>query len=236
MLLIPGFLAGDGSLALMANWLRRAGYRPSRAGMLANVDCSGAGHERLEERLERLVAEQGQRAVVDRPEPRRQHGQGARGAAARPGLRPDHARLAAAWTRSPCTRSCALQVEAVSRLGSLGAPRLFKRSCLDGECCASFWEALVGPAAPRRRLRLGLLAQRRRRRLARLPRPGADEHVEIAPSHCGMAVSPARLACCRRRARALPRAEARRRPASAGSPSREVAGSLSLGKLRPCVP
>ena len=30
-LLIPGFLAGDASLSLMADWLRRAGYRPSRA-------------------------------------------------------------------------------------------------------------------------------------------------------------------------------------------------------------
>src|ERR687892_2108286 len=40
-LLIPGFLAGDGSLALMADWLRRAGYRPSRAGMVANVACGG---------------------------------------------------------------------------------------------------------------------------------------------------------------------------------------------------
>ncbi len=41
VLLIPGFLAGDGSLAMMAGWLKRAGYRPSRAGMRANVDCSG---------------------------------------------------------------------------------------------------------------------------------------------------------------------------------------------------
>src|SRR4051812_46545566 len=63
-LLIPGFMAGDGSLALMSDWLRRGGYRPSRAGMVANVGCAGREHERLERRLERLVAEQGQRAVV----------------------------------------------------------------------------------------------------------------------------------------------------------------------------
>ena len=42
VLLIPGFLAGDGSLAVMSDWLRRCGYRPSRAGMVVNVDCSGA--------------------------------------------------------------------------------------------------------------------------------------------------------------------------------------------------
>src|SRR5918998_1562165 len=64
VLLVPGFLAGDGSLGLMANWLNRAGYRATRAGMRANVDCSGAVLERLEERLERVVSEQGSRAVV----------------------------------------------------------------------------------------------------------------------------------------------------------------------------
>ena len=41
VLLIPGFLAGDGSLAPMSDWLRRAGFRPSRAGIVANVDCAG---------------------------------------------------------------------------------------------------------------------------------------------------------------------------------------------------
>ena len=35
VLLIPGFLAGDGALPGMSDWLRRCGYRPSRAGMVA---------------------------------------------------------------------------------------------------------------------------------------------------------------------------------------------------------
>ena len=64
MLLIPGFLAGDGSLGVMANWLKRADYRPTRAGIRANVDCSGALLERLEQRLEPIVAEQGRRAAI----------------------------------------------------------------------------------------------------------------------------------------------------------------------------
>src|SRR5918999_5282142 len=63
-LLIPGFMAGDPSLALMSDWLRRAGYRPTRAGMRSNVGCSGAGLGALEERLERAVERQGERAVV----------------------------------------------------------------------------------------------------------------------------------------------------------------------------
>src|SRR5918998_6537539 len=189
-LLIPGFLAGDGSLALMADWLRRAGYRPSRAGMRANVSCSGAALERLEERLERIVAEQGRRAVVI--------GQSRGGSMAKvlAGRRPD---LVGGLVTlgSPHVDPLAvhplvrLQVEAVSRLGSLGAPGLFKRSCLDGECCSAFWDDLAEPLP--RDLRLvcvysksdGVVDWR-----ACLD-PHAAELVEIRASHCGMAVSSA---------------------------------------------
>ena len=64
VLLIPGFMAGDGSLSMMAGWLKRAGYRPSRAGIVSNVNCAGVLLPRLERRLERLVSEQGQRAAI----------------------------------------------------------------------------------------------------------------------------------------------------------------------------
>src|SRR4051812_50056598 len=59
VLLIPGFLAGDGSLSMMAGWLKRAGYRPSRAGIVANVNCAGTLMPRLEERLPRARPPQG---------------------------------------------------------------------------------------------------------------------------------------------------------------------------------
>ena len=52
VLLIPGFLAGDGSLGTMTQWLRGAGYRTKRAGIRANVACSELACTRLEERLE----------------------------------------------------------------------------------------------------------------------------------------------------------------------------------------
>src|SRR4029450_3534599 len=54
VLLIPGFLAGDGSLPPMARWLKRAGYRPSRAGIVSNVNCAGALMPRLVKALARL--------------------------------------------------------------------------------------------------------------------------------------------------------------------------------------
>ncbi len=53
-LLIPGFMAGDGSLALMADWLRRAGYRPSQGGH--------AGERRLRRRRRTQRLERGSSA------------------------------------------------------------------------------------------------------------------------------------------------------------------------------
>ena len=150
MLLIPGFMAGDVSLELMAGWLRRAGYRTTRAGMRANVDCSGAILERLEKRLDWIVGEQGKRAVVIG----QSRGGGLAKVLAR--RRPDLV-CGIVTLGSPQLDPLAvhplvrLQVEAVGRLGSLGAPGLFRRSCLDGECCSGFWEGLVGAAARRRR-------------------------------------------------------------------------------------
>ena len=149
VLLIPGFLAGDGSLALMANWLRRTGHRPSRAGMLRQRRLLRAPPStRLEKRLEKLVREQGQ--------PRRDRR--ARAAAA---ASPRCSRRAGPtwWPASstlgspqvdplavhPLVRA---QVRGRGRLGSLGAPGLFKRSCIDGDCCADFWER-PGRVAPR---------------------------------------------------------------------------------------
>ncbi|MBA3261854.1 MAG: alpha/beta hydrolase [Thermoleophilaceae bacterium] len=209
VLLIPGFLAGDGSLAPMADWLRRAGYRPSRAGMRANVGCSGAAHERLEQRLDRMVAEQGQRAVVI--------GQSRGGSMAKvlAVRRPDLV-CGLVTLGSPHVNPLAvhplvrLQVDAVSRLGSLGAPGLFKRSCLDGDCCSSFWTDLSTPLTPG----VGFVAVYSRSDgvvdwKACLD-PSADDHVEISASHCGMAVSPAAWRAVAQALERFRRAEARR--------------------------
>jgi triacylglycerol lipase len=218
VLLIPGFLAGDGSLAVMSNWLGRCGYRPGRVGMIANVDCSSAALARLEPRLERLVAEQGSRAALV--------GQSRGGSLAkvlarrRPELvcgivtlgSPELEPLAV----HPLVR---LQLQAVSTLGSLGAPRLFKRSCLDGACCASFWKDLAAPL-PRG---VGFVSVYSRTDgivdwracLA----PGA-EHVEARGSHIGMAVNPSVWRAVARALDRFRRAEARRRPPRKVKPGR----------------
>jgi triacylglycerol lipase len=208
-LLIPGFLAGDGSLALMADWLRRCGFRPARAGMRSNVGCAGNGLPALEERLERVVSEQGQRAVVI--------GQSRGGSMAKvlAVRRPDLV-CGLVTLGSPHVEPLAVHpvvragVEAVSRLGSIGIPGLFKRSCLDGECCASFWEDLTAAPAPG----VGFVAVFSRSDgivdwRACLD-PSADAQVEIRTSHCGMAVSPAAWRAVATALERFARAEARR--------------------------
>src|SRR5215212_5790139 len=55
VMLIPGFLAGDGSLGTMTKWLRANGYRTRRAGIRSNIGCSQEACRRLEERVEALA-------------------------------------------------------------------------------------------------------------------------------------------------------------------------------------
>jgi triacylglycerol lipase len=218
VLLIPGFLAGDGSLALMSGWLGRCGYRPGRAGMIANVDCSSAALARLERRLERLVGEQKRRATII--------GQSRGGSLAKvlARRRPDLV-CGIITLGSPELRPLAvhplvrIQLEAVSTLGSLGAPRLFRRSCVDGDCCATFWEDLAGPL-PRG---VGFVSVYSRTDgivdwracLA----PGAEQ-VEVGSSHIGMAINPSAWRAVAAALERFGRAEARRRPAQAGRLSR----------------
>lgn len=57
LLLIPGFMAGDWSLGLLADWLRRMGYRPRGSGILVNARHSEPTLAALQVRL-RAVAEQ----------------------------------------------------------------------------------------------------------------------------------------------------------------------------------
>jgi triacylglycerol lipase len=220
-LLIPGFLAGDASLALMSDWLRRAGYRPSRTGIRVNADCGGAAVARLEERLEGAVREQGQRAIVI--------GQSRGGSFAKvlAVRRPDLV-CGLVTLGSPHVKPLAvhplvrLHVEAVSRLGSLGAPGLFKRSCLEDDCCASFWEELATPMSAGTGFVSiysrsdGIVDWR-----ACLD-PAADELVEISSSHIGMAVSPAAWRAVAKALEGFRRAEAKRQPGARQRPARKL--------------
>ena len=46
--LVPGFGGDDYSLAALAGWLRRVGYRPAVCGFVLNADRSERALERVE--------------------------------------------------------------------------------------------------------------------------------------------------------------------------------------------
>ena len=64
VVLLPGFLAGDPSLLVLASWLRRIGHRPYGCGFVANVDCSDRALERVERRVEQLHRRHGRRVAL----------------------------------------------------------------------------------------------------------------------------------------------------------------------------
>ena len=64
VLAVPGFLAGDASLAVLRAWLRRCGYRAYRSGIAWNVDCSEAAVRRLDRRLAEVADRSGRPVTV----------------------------------------------------------------------------------------------------------------------------------------------------------------------------
>jgi triacylglycerol lipase len=64
VVLMPGFLAGDNSLAVLAAWLWRLGYRPHVCGFVANIDCSDRALARVERRVASLCGRTGRRVAV----------------------------------------------------------------------------------------------------------------------------------------------------------------------------
>jgi triacylglycerol lipase len=144
VMLIPGFLAGDLSLGLMARWLDRIGHEPCRASIRVNADCTGRAVRRLEETLERVADKHGRKPAIV--------GQSRGGTMARilAVRRPDlierivclGAPLTDQFAVHPLVRA---HVEAVALLGSLGVPGTFSHGCRLGECCAPAREGVSAP-------------------------------------------------------------------------------------------
>ena len=141
VVLVPGFLAGDTSLAVMARSLRQRGFRTYRALIRANVGCTRRAADQLEARLESVAQRRGSRVQVVG------HSLGgllARGVAVR---RPDlvagiitlgSPMLAPAAHHVSLTRS----VDVLVRLSRAGVRGLMAEDCVSGECArASFQES-----------------------------------------------------------------------------------------------
>jgi pimeloyl-ACP methyl ester carboxylesterase len=186
VMLIAGFLAGDPSLGVMARWLRDLGYRPTRAGMRANVDCTERSLGRLELQLEAAAERRGRKVSIV--------GQSRGGTMARilAVRRPDLVHqiiclgspLTDQFDVHPLVRT---QVRAVALLGTLGVPGLFRYGCGRG-CCAQADRDLLAPFPPE----VGFISVYSRSDGVVAWRACLDpaaRHLEVDSSHVGMAVS-----------------------------------------------
>lgn len=186
MLLIPGFLAGDTSLAMLAGWLWRRGHAVRTAGMWFNLDCSERTVARLEQRAAEFAAEQRSPITVI--------GQSRGGLFARALTvrRPDIASHAV-MLGSPVLDQLAVAtsteraIRAVANLGTLGLPGMLSFDCGDGECCASFRKDLLRPR-PHGTTLTSIYSRSDAIIDWRTCLDPHAEQVEVNSSHCGMSV------------------------------------------------
>jgi pimeloyl-ACP methyl ester carboxylesterase len=139
VVLVPGFLAGDGTLKLMSAVLRRQGFRTYRSHIRANVGCTRAAAAQLESRLESIALRRGSRVQIVG------HSLGgmiARGVAVR---RPDlvsgivtmgSPMLAPGAHHQSLSRS----VDVLIRLSRAGVPGLMSEECVAGACAWQSFE------------------------------------------------------------------------------------------------
>ncbi len=144
VLLVPGFMAGDQSLGVLAGWLRRRGSSTERAGILFNADCAERTVGGIEARLHRFAAKAGGPVVLI--------GQSRGGELARVvALRNPELVSSLVMLGSPVLDPLSVgplvlgAVRSVARLGDLGLPRVFSSECGRGACCARFREDLLAP-------------------------------------------------------------------------------------------
>ena len=188
VLLVPGFMAGDTSLALMARTLRRRGFRTYRSHMHANVGCTFTATTLLESRLESIAIRRGSRVQIVG------HSLGgmlARGLAVR---RPDLV-SGIVTMGSPMLAPGAHHrlltggVSVLNRLSAVGLKGFMSRECVSGPCAEISFHEVRQPLPPGVAMtnvysrRDGIVDWK-----ACIDPEG--EHVEVRASHIGLALDP----------------------------------------------
>lgn len=188
VVLVPGFLAGDGSLALMARSLRRHGFRTYRAHIHANVGCTVNAAAQLEARIESIAIRRDSRVQLVG------HSLGgllARGLAVR---RPDLV-SGIVTMGSPMLApgahhaSLSASVEVLVRLSRAGVSGLMAEDCVAGDCARQSFDESREPVPPG----VAFTAIYSRRDGIVDWRACVDPlatAVEVTASHLGMAVDP----------------------------------------------
>lgn len=188
VVLVPGFMAGDSSLALMARALRHQGFRTYRSNIRANVGCTLNAAAQLESRLESIALRRGGRVQIVG------HSLGgmlARGLAVR---RPDLV-SGIVTMGSPMLApgahhvSLTASVDVLVRLSRAGLPGLMSEDCVAGSCARQSFDESRRPVPADVRFtaiyskRDGIVDWRACVDPLAVP-------VEVTTSHLGMAVDP----------------------------------------------
>jgi triacylglycerol lipase len=143
VVLLPGFLAGDQTLLVLAAWIRRIGYRPFTCGFVANVQCSDRALERVERRVEQLHQRHGRRVALIG------HSRGGHYARALGSRRPDlvsHAVSMGAGLREMLAVSYPTEaVVAAARRAQQRTGRARSPLCLTEGCDCTFAQDFVRP-------------------------------------------------------------------------------------------
>jgi triacylglycerol lipase len=189
VLLVPGFLAGDYTLAGMNRHLRRQGYRVYRSGIVANVGCIDRSAEALERRVEEIAARRERKVMVVG------HSLGgmiARGLAARrPDLVSGIVTMGSPMLAPGAAHQLLIaQVGVLRRLSGMGLSRLMSADCTSGSCALRMWEESRRPL-PEAFPFLAVYSKRDGITDWRACIDPAARAAEVRTSHCGMALDPA---------------------------------------------
>jgi pimeloyl-ACP methyl ester carboxylesterase len=188
VLLVPGFLAGDGTLAFMARSLRQQGFRTYRSHIHANVGCTLNAAAQMESRLESIVLRRGSRVQIVG------HSLGgmlARGLAVR---RPDLV-SGIVTLGSPMMAPGAhhgvlsLGVDMLVRLSRAGVPGLMSEDCVAGSCAQQSWDESREPV-PDDVTFTAIYSKRDGICDWRACIDPTATAIEVTASHVGMAVDP----------------------------------------------
>ena len=188
VLLVPGFLAGDGSLSWMARVLREQGFRTYRSQMRANVGCTLEAAAQLEARLESIAIRRDTRVQIVG------HSLGgmlARGVAVRrPDLVSNVVTLGSPMLAPGAHHSLlSTSVDMLVRLSRAGLSGLMSEDCVRGACARQSFDESQQPVPAG----VGFTAVYSRRDGIVDWRACVDplaRAVEVNACHLGMAVDP----------------------------------------------
>jgi pimeloyl-ACP methyl ester carboxylesterase len=188
VLLVPGFMAGDGTLRAMSMFLRSEGLRTYRAQIHVNAGCTREAADRLERRLESIALRRDRKVTIVGHSLGGMLGRGL--AARRPDLVEGLVTLGSpVLAPGAIHRLLAWDAAVLARLTRAGVRGLMSGDCLAGECARLSWEESQAPLDPD--VAFTAIYSRRDGIVDwRACLDPAATAVEVRTSHCGMALDP----------------------------------------------